>query len=246
MEPGTVLVVVAGSGHNSSLWVIVRLWRGRWRWWQRCISELSCNVWDWIQLGVFSTLQHTVVNDGVLIVQGEQGEVFVSSDPQDASIIAGFKLNMMNMRDAAAGTVRPLLMRVHFSIHNLQSNFKGAQGWVWVSWPLVQVLWESPPEWTSKFFQEELEAHVPRVINLNLSHDDSLDHESPIPNPLNPLSTPWKPFPSISNHGTFTLNLELAAIHLLSRPCFLLFYFLLDITMASPSLSIAAISIMDL
>jgi len=66
-------------------------------------------VWDWIQLGVFSTLQHTVVNDGVLIVQGEQGEVFVSSDPQDASIIAGFKLNMMNMRDATAGTVRPLL-----------------------------------------------------------------------------------------------------------------------------------------
>lgn len=66
-------------------------------------------MWHWIQLGVFSTLQHTVVNDGVLIVQGEQGEVFVSSDPQDASIIAGFKLNMMNMRDATAGTVRPLL-----------------------------------------------------------------------------------------------------------------------------------------
>jgi hypothetical protein len=81
-----------------------------------------------IPVGVFWTLQHTLINDGMLTVQGEQGEVFVSSDPQDASIIAGFKLNMMNMRDAAAGTVRPLLMRVHFSIHNLQSNFKGAQG----------------------------------------------------------------------------------------------------------------------
>uniref|UniRef100_A0A6U2EDQ6 GMP phosphodiesterase delta subunit domain-containing protein n=1 Tax=Hemiselmis andersenii TaxID=464988 RepID=A0A6U2EDQ6_HEMAN len=60
----------------------------------------------------------------------EEGEVYVSRDPADASIIAGFKLNYMNMRDAAAGTI----------------------------------LWESPADWSHKFFETELEAHVPKSI----------------------------------------------------------------------------------
>lgn len=38
--------------------------------------------------------------------QGEQGEVYISDDPQDAKIIAGFSLNHMNMRDAGSGKVR--------------------------------------------------------------------------------------------------------------------------------------------
>mmetsp|Transcript_27022 Transcript_27022/g.56118 ORF Transcript_27022/g.56118 Transcript_27022/m.56118 type:complete len:157 (-) Transcript_27022:308-778(-) len=60
----------------------------------------------------------------------EQGEVFISTDPQDAQIIKGFVLNFMNMRDAASG----------------------------------KVMWESPSDWTDKFFKQELEAHVPKEI----------------------------------------------------------------------------------
>ena len=38
-------------------------------------------------------------------MQGSRGEVFISDDPDDAKIIAGFRLNTMNMRDAGSGKV---------------------------------------------------------------------------------------------------------------------------------------------
>ena len=28
----------------------------------------------------------------------------------------------------------------------------------------AQIMWESPSDWTDKFFKQELEAHVPKVI----------------------------------------------------------------------------------
>jgi hypothetical protein len=40
-----------------------------------------------------------------LTTQGEEGELYISSDPADQSIIKGFRLNFMNMRDAATGKV---------------------------------------------------------------------------------------------------------------------------------------------
>mmetsp|Transcript_60183 Transcript_60183/g.141704 ORF Transcript_60183/g.141704 Transcript_60183/m.141704 type:complete len:158 (+) Transcript_60183:166-639(+) len=61
---------------------------------------------------------------------GERGEVYISADPEDAKIIAGFTLNFMNMRDAGTG----------------------------------KIVWESPADWKERFFQEELEAHVPASI----------------------------------------------------------------------------------
>mmetsp|Transcript_10480 Transcript_10480/g.16393 ORF Transcript_10480/g.16393 Transcript_10480/m.16393 type:complete len:159 (-) Transcript_10480:159-635(-) len=35
----------------------------------------------------------------------EQGEVYISKDPEDAKIVAGFRLNMMNMSDARKGKI---------------------------------------------------------------------------------------------------------------------------------------------
>ena len=40
--------------------------------------------------------------------QGDQGEVYISADPEDAKVVAGFSLNHMNMRDAGSGKVRSL------------------------------------------------------------------------------------------------------------------------------------------
>mmetsp|Transcript_11688 Transcript_11688/g.24144 ORF Transcript_11688/g.24144 Transcript_11688/m.24144 type:complete len:158 (+) Transcript_11688:73-546(+) len=36
---------------------------------------------------------------------GEQGEVYISNDPENAKIIEGFTLNHMNMRDASTGAI---------------------------------------------------------------------------------------------------------------------------------------------
>uniref|UniRef100_A0A7S0EEC1 GMP phosphodiesterase delta subunit domain-containing protein n=1 Tax=Hanusia phi TaxID=3032 RepID=A0A7S0EEC1_9CRYP len=36
---------------------------------------------------------------------GERGEVYISSNPEDAKVVQGFKLEHMNMRDADSGQV---------------------------------------------------------------------------------------------------------------------------------------------